>query len=372
MMNVRRVIRFSAYAAAVLVAGAAAITTSGLVDVAASSGHWPVTRWLLHYTMRRSVAVHAIGIEAPDLDAEAMILRGAGHYATGCAPCHGAPGAPRDPIVRQMTPVVPALDADLDQWRDRELFWIVKHGIKYTAMPGWVAPAHDAEIWSVVAFLRILPGLTAEHYRELAYGRSQRAYSPGIEKFANVEPALPDCIRCHGRSGTGRGIGAFPKLDLQSETYLYDALASYARGARGSGIMQPVAHTLDAPSMRRLAQFYAQAPRDRASPDPAARFDPQTLARGRRIATRGVAERGIPACTHCHGPGRVAQNESFPALAGQHERYLVEQLELFNRGVRGGGPYARVMTRVADRLEPHQIRDVAAWFAALPSAPADD
>ena len=40
----------------------------------------------------------------------------------------------------------------------RELFWVVKNGIKMTGMPSFGAiGVPDPEIWSIVAFLKKLP-----------------------------------------------------------------------------------------------------------------------------------------------------------------------------------------------------------------------
>ena len=77
----------------VLGAGALAVTSAGLVSIAASSGHWPVTSWFLHYSMRRAVSTQSLGTEEPDdLTDPALVLKGAGHYHTGCLACHGGPG----------------------------------------------------------------------------------------------------------------------------------------------------------------------------------------------------------------------------------------------------------------------------------------
>ena len=49
---------------------------------------------------------------------------------------------------------------------DAELFWITKHGIKMSGMPGW-ADHSDEELWATVAFLRKLPAMTPEDYATL-------------------------------------------------------------------------------------------------------------------------------------------------------------------------------------------------------------
>ena len=58
-----------------------------------------------------------------------------------------------------MLPSPPDLAVAMRPWKERELFWIVKHGFKYTGMPGWVALEREDEIWAVVAFLKKMPTL---------------------------------------------------------------------------------------------------------------------------------------------------------------------------------------------------------------------
>jgi hypothetical protein len=46
------------------------------------------------------------------------------------------------------------------------LFWVVKNGINMTGMPSFAqAGAKDDEIWSVVAFLKKLPGVSEADYK---------------------------------------------------------------------------------------------------------------------------------------------------------------------------------------------------------------
>jgi hypothetical protein len=121
-------------------AGAVLFAWSGVYSVAATAGHYPFFRTFLTFALRQSVQTHVSGIGTPPLDDIAMIRRGAGHYQGGCAPCHGAPGHPRNPIARRMLPEPPYLAPRIRDWTPAELFWIVQHGIKYAGMPAWVAP----------------------------------------------------------------------------------------------------------------------------------------------------------------------------------------------------------------------------------------
>lgn len=352
-----------------------AFAWSGLFNVAASSGHWAITNWFLHYVMRQSVKTHAMGIEVPALDDPALVHRGAGHYAVGCAPCHGAPGQERSPIAREMTPEPPYLPPRIERWKPNHLFWIVRHGVKFTGMPAWAALEREDEVWAMVAFLRQLPRLQPEDYRRLALGEvAERSSVPaaddGLDRLADpFEPVLADCARCHGRDGAGRGVGAFPRLSGQSESYLFATLRAYAQGLRHSGIMQPAAARLSEAEMRRLAAHYANAA---ASHEPPASDPPdELLAQGEAIARRGVSADGIPACVACHEPGPDGRYPYYPTLRGQTAGYLAEQLRLFRAGRRGGTAFAHIMASIAERLSDQQIDAVAAYFASAPQGNRD-
>lgn len=354
--------------------GALAITSAGLVSISASSGHWPVTSWFLHYSMRRAVSTQSLGIKVPkDLTDPALIVKGAGHYETGCLACHGAPGRSQSLIVQQMTPEPPYLPPRIEHWEPEELFWIVRHGIKFTAMPAWPALKRDDEVWAMVAFLTQLPDMSPERYQALAYGKradSDAAITPEhLRTLVDpLGPVLANCTRCHGPEGGGRGTGAFPILAGQNQAYLLASLKAYASGERASGVMQPIAAGLDEAVLEQLAEHYAKLPpvasADSAQPDPAA------IARGSELAAVGVRERKVPSCIHCHGPARAERNPMYPDLAGQYPDYLALQLRLFAAGERGGTEYANIMHTAAQRLTPEQMRDLADFYASLD--PSDD
>ena len=238
-----------------------------------------------------------------------------------------------------MTPHPPSLPPRISAWQPDELFYIVKHGVKFTGMPAWPARQRDDEVWAMVAFLLLLPDLDAESYRRLVHGESpgtsadvpiQGLLGPQKEPRAVTE----NCARCHGVDGRGRGQGAFPRLAGQRPTYLYAALQAYAHGERQSGIMAPVAAALHPDEMRELALYYASL----QAPTPPLPLLDTTLAieRGKAIARHGIPRQRVPSCIDCHGPGARHRNPFYPVLAGQYADYLVVQLELFKQEQRGG------------------------------------
>jgi mono/diheme cytochrome c family protein len=145
--------------------GAVFFVGSGLYNIGADDHHVKPVFALIEQLRDRSIMRRARGIAAPPLDDVKMISAGARRYATLCAACHLAPGADASPIRSGMYPHPPSL-AQEDAHDPATSFWIVKHGIKMSAMPAWGKSLDDAAIWEVVAFLRKLPDMSPEAYRE--------------------------------------------------------------------------------------------------------------------------------------------------------------------------------------------------------------
>lgn len=335
------------------------VAWSGVYNIAASRGHWLVTRMILEFGMQSSVRTHALGITPPPLDEAALIERGAAHFQGSCALCHGAPGIERNPVARRLIPEPPPLEHKVTQWKTRELFWIVKHGIKYTGMPAWVALKRDDEVWAVVAFLEQTPGMSGATYRKLAFGDLAPAPTTrrDLLETGRAGEHVAACARCHGYDGQGRESGAFPGIAGQPAAYLLRALREYATGIRPSGIMQPVAAELSDDEMRALADHYA-----RQQPRGGDRATAAEIEAGRLIAQQGIAARGIPACDDCHGPEAAAD---YPRLAGQYAVQTVQQIMLWQQEARGGGTYAAIMAPIAKSLSDDDMRAVAAYYASL-------
>lgn len=364
---------------AALGAGAAgfAVAAIGLVNVSATSGHWAVTDWFLHWVMRNSVAFRAGSApEPPPLDDPALIRLGAAHFESSCAFCHGSPATPFLPLPTRMTPQAPSLGHAGADWEPKELYWIILHGVKFTAMPSWIAERREDEPWALVAFLKAWPDLDAAGYRALAQGTPPAdARLPTTTRF---EAVVADCGRCHEADPAADAV--IPVLEGQTEDYLAATLSAFASGDRESGFMQFAVSGLGDDDLAALARHYASAGRAAAAvppaaPDaataaasaalPATPADPERRAlieRGAEIASAGVPAAGVPACASCHGEPR--RNAAFPVLDGQPERYLAAQLAQFRAGGRGGTAYGHVMQTIGKRLSEEDAAAAAAYYAA--------
>ena len=149
--------------------GAVAFVWSGRYNIAADDHHSAIVLAALEKLRERSIAYRASGIEVPDLQDPLKVVDGADRYATLCVGCHLAPGVTTSEIRPGLYPHPPNLAQGkvLDAQR---AFWVIKHGIKMSAMPAWGKTLSDAQIWDLVAFLRKLPDMSETTYRQLLEG----------------------------------------------------------------------------------------------------------------------------------------------------------------------------------------------------------
>lgn len=141
---------------------------SGAYNVAATDDLEPLTRYVFSTITDASIRAHAEPVERPAVDERQLVRAGYNAYSDMCVMCHGAPGVEASWVGKGLIPEPPDLGHSAEEFSRGELFWIVKHGIKHTAMPA-LAPTHDDEaIHELVAFVEQLPDMTPEEYE--AYG----------------------------------------------------------------------------------------------------------------------------------------------------------------------------------------------------------
>jgi mono/diheme cytochrome c family protein len=153
------------------IAGAVAYSYSGLHDIAAANPDNQAVDWLVHNTYQRSLARAASAITVPDkLDTPETVKMGAKLYGDECIYCHGAPGEDPTALAKGLNPPAPILLAARRQNPLNETFWVVKNGVKMTAMPAWGKSYDDQHIWAVAAFLSQKRGISADDYKALVGG----------------------------------------------------------------------------------------------------------------------------------------------------------------------------------------------------------
>ena len=200
-------------------AGAAAVIFGGLYDISATDQHLAPTYYAIDTASRESVRVRARRIETPSLDDPARVERGIAIYRDHCVRCHGAPGVAPEPFAMGMTPAPANLADTARHWSAAEIYWTAKNGFKMTGMPAWEFRMPDADLWSVVAFVRALPALSPAEYKRRAAAapradsREEAAGAPDARrgKVAIQQYMCPTCHEIPGIVGANKPVG--PPLD---------------------------------------------------------------------------------------------------------------------------------------------------------------
>jgi len=98
-------------------------------------------------------------------DTPLSVAEGDKLYGTECAMCHGMDARKPSETGRWMYPRAADLTSPGTQgYSDRELFWIVRNGIRFSGMPAFGKVESDEHIWSLVHYVRSLntpPGRNA-------------------------------------------------------------------------------------------------------------------------------------------------------------------------------------------------------------------
>ena len=103
------------------------------------------------------------GIPTAPTNVQASVEEGRKLYATDCSMCHGSDGHSPTDFGRWMYPRASDLTSSLVQnYSDRELFWIVKNGIRLSGMPAFGRVESDEHIWDLVRYVRTLRGTAPE------------------------------------------------------------------------------------------------------------------------------------------------------------------------------------------------------------------
>ncbi len=180
--------------------------------------------------------------------------------------------------------------------------------------------------------------------------------APAGEMARAEEIVQGQCAICHGAEGES-STPLFPRLAGQHAEYVARQLADFQSGRRKSTVMTPMARELSVADMRAIGRWYEAKP---THVHPVA--DPPLAAQGRAIYEGGIPATGVPACRRCHGANGEG-TDSLPRLAGQHAKYLENQLRAFLRRERTNDN--EVMQTIASRIGDAELKAVSSYMSGL-------
>jgi len=150
-----------------LAAGVYGYARFGFLDLRADRNPSALEERIAGSAMDESTERHAAQQKNPLPPTEENLLAGARLYRDKCSDCHGGPVNPNSDYGRSFYPRVPQFMKQAPDLPDHENFYIIKHGVRWTAMPAWGNVMTDSEIWQVVTLLSRLQKLPSQVTEEL-------------------------------------------------------------------------------------------------------------------------------------------------------------------------------------------------------------
>jgi mono/diheme cytochrome c family protein len=143
----------------------------GFVGMRADSPPSKLETAIAGHAMDASVARAAPKLTNPVTPDEPNLAAGARLYRDHCTLCHGDPAHPKSPLADSLSPPAPQFSTDMADMPENQNFYILQHGIRWTAMPGWKNVLTDQQLWQLVTFLghmRDLPPAAKQVFSETA------------------------------------------------------------------------------------------------------------------------------------------------------------------------------------------------------------
>jgi mono/diheme cytochrome c family protein len=126
----------------------------GLAPMNADQRPSTIEARVLGTALREAVGHQAAEVEEPLPPLSDDLANGGEIYQEMCSRCHGEVGKTSSRLGSSFYPPAPQLPGHGSEWSERELFWIIKHGIRNTAMPAWGSLLSDGDIRQVAALVK--------------------------------------------------------------------------------------------------------------------------------------------------------------------------------------------------------------------------
>ena len=128
-----------------------------------------------------SMDKHAPRVTSPISPTDENLIAGMKIYTMNCALCHGKLDNQRSPLEHQFYPPPPQVIVEPIDDPEWHIYYAVRTGVRYTAMPAWDKVLTPDQMWKVTAFLshleKLPPGV--QDYWKNSFGTGPQAHSEG-------------------------------------------------------------------------------------------------------------------------------------------------------------------------------------------------
>lgn len=131
---------------------------------------WAIEAFFARHARLLAIPASARDLRNPVPSSIPGLQQGMAHFADHCAICHANDGSGRTTLGMNTYPKSPDMrEQNTQSLSDGELYYIIRNGIRFTAMPGWGEgeDEDDEETWNLVHFIRHLPGIRPDEIEQM-------------------------------------------------------------------------------------------------------------------------------------------------------------------------------------------------------------
>jgi len=200
----------------------------------------------------------------------------------------------------------------------------------------------------------------AAYYASLEPAPPPKESAPKIvDRLEAGKAAAAGCKKCHGDDFVSQKPGV-PSLVGFETKYFVETLKAYKEGDRKvDDKNQDMTKSLEAMTDKDLLNVatYIGLQKDGLT-------RAQTPVEGNAAV---ITKDKLTACVKCHGEDGIGTSAASPSIAGQDSTYLLKSLQFYKDGTRDDD----VMTPRAKKLSDDEMKNFAAYYAALTPKPAN-
>jgi len=137
----------------VLLIGGLGLALLGFLPTRANIAPPEMERHIAMSALDNSVERHAPRVNNPVPPTDENLIEGLKIYTMNCALCHG--GIDRQPsaLAKSFYPPAPSLILHPPDDAEWHVYYVIRTGVRYTAMPGWDKTLSESDMWKLTAFL---------------------------------------------------------------------------------------------------------------------------------------------------------------------------------------------------------------------------
>lgn len=132
------------------------------LDWSATKSSGAIEQALARNVLRRWVCSNADSRTNPLSPTPENLKAARTEFAAHCASCHALDGSGRNRFEADFSPPVAKLTGGVQKLSDAEIYFIVAHGIRNTAMPAFGKVHSPDDMWRAVLWMRHLASLTPD------------------------------------------------------------------------------------------------------------------------------------------------------------------------------------------------------------------